>query len=241
MICLFIETTSLQGSVALYSFHSTQKIMRLLALEEWTSHKHSAFITSAFENLLKVSGVSIKDISVVGLGVGPGRFTGVRMAVSFAKTLGFATRVSLYAFSSLKILVASAILKYSLGNGYILALVNAFKNSVYTACYQKKQLMLKTVLEPQVVCLSPLDKKLLIQQPCVCVGDGYEAYSDLWPVDIRKKWLVKSSIFPHVRGCAELFKSEFEDLKKSSWTHLQPVYLRNPVSILTIDKKAGNK
>ena len=223
--------------------------MRLLTLEEWSGSVTSAFITCAFEKALKQTKLSTDKISSVVIGIGPGRFTGVRMGVSFAKTLAFASHAVLYPFSSLCILAASTQIKPQPAR--ILTLVNAFKNSVYLALYHKENNRITELIKPQVFTLSSKDSTrsdisdnhptlslanldTYLTSPCFCIGDGYTAYETFWPKHWKKKLTMVTTVFPHTSGLAQLYKEEFNYLKPISWQQLQPVYLRSPVTILKV-------
>jgi tRNA threonylcarbamoyladenosine biosynthesis protein TsaB len=56
--------------------------------------------------LLGAEGIAPRDLDAVVVGVGPGRFTGVRSAVAVAKGLAWALRVPLAAVGSLEVLAA---------------------------------------------------------------------------------------------------------------------------------------
>ena len=232
-----------------------------IEVKTWEGLSHSAFITSAFESLFKTLLVLNPKQNLKGgflaLGVGPGRFTGTRVGVSFAKTLSFAFRIPLYPVSSLKILAESE----EKEERPILVLLNAFKNSLYMALYQRKHFKLQELIPPQVVLAQDLHKKLLLvenrysisseeksyllrskegklktrlfKQEWVCVGDGYFAYKKVFSKELKKRLLIRENIFPGVKYLAQVLQREFEVSKLISWKDLKPIYLRSPVPLIT--------
>jgi len=52
---------------------------------------HDARLASETENLLRSADISIRQIARIGLIIGPGSFTGLRIGLAFAKGLSFAT------------------------------------------------------------------------------------------------------------------------------------------------------
>lgn len=58
-------------------------------------------IASVVEELLKKMGWKITDLDRVGVGIGPGSFTGLRVGAAFAKGLNLATGVPLVGYCSL--------------------------------------------------------------------------------------------------------------------------------------------
>lgn len=53
------------------------------------------------DECLSEAGAGPKDIAAICVGIGPGSFTGIRVAVALSQGLGFAGRLPLYPFSSL--------------------------------------------------------------------------------------------------------------------------------------------
>ena len=227
MLCLLVETTSSQGSLGLYSLSLEKKNGKEIAIRKWQGPAHSAFITSAFEDFFKHDIKQKKSqISFVGLGVGPGRFTGVRVGVSFVKTLNYILRIPIYPVSSLKILAESQMKQ----DKPVLVLLNAFKNSLYMALYQNINSKMKELIPPSVVLPENLQKK--VQTECICVGDGYSAYENFFPGSFKNKLEIKNNTFPEVKYLADFLNREFQPSYLIDWRELRPVYLRSPVQVI---------
>lgn len=213
--------------------------MQSIAVKEWSEGAHSSLITPAFDSVYQsyLEMISSTDAAssidpalhkntFVAVSVGPGRFTGVRVGISFAKTIAFVLGVPVYPVSSLKILAES---QKDQGKP-ILVLLNAFKNSLYMALYQREQSGLKELISPCVVLPEELGVK--IQTECVCVGDGYAVYKEQFSSDLKKKIEVKENIFPEIKDMASLVKREVHSSGLIEWKELTPVYLRSPVKVM---------
>jgi tRNA threonylcarbamoyladenosine biosynthesis protein TsaB len=78
----------------------------------WTSgeasRKHGRDLVPCIRDLLQTAGLAIHDLHVVAVGVGPGSFTGLRIGLTAAKTLAYATSADLVGFDSLEGLAANA-------------------------------------------------------------------------------------------------------------------------------------
>ena len=68
---------------------------------------HAKYIVSSIEEGLKQNGLTTNDLNEVIVGVGPGSYTGCRMAVTVGKMLNMLDNVTLYKISTLKLLASS--------------------------------------------------------------------------------------------------------------------------------------
>ena len=66
--------------------------------------KQSEHMIPEIDALLKKYSIDRKDISSIVVGIGPGSYTGVRIAVSIAKVISLALEIPIYPVSSLRIL-----------------------------------------------------------------------------------------------------------------------------------------
>ena len=71
------------------------------------SSNHSETLMPRLEVMLKDNNIGLKDINEVYVGIGPGSYTGVRIAVVIAKMIGAMNNIPVYEFSTLS-LIASA-------------------------------------------------------------------------------------------------------------------------------------
>ena len=70
-------------------------------------NNHSETLLPKLESSLKDLKLSLKDMEEVYVGIGPGSYTGVRIAVVIGKMLAAMNNIKLYSFSSLALLVSS--------------------------------------------------------------------------------------------------------------------------------------
>lgn len=62
-------------------------------LKHKTDSKKAQVILSLIDQILKKLNLKIKDIETIEVNSGPGSFTGLRVGISIANTLGFALRI----------------------------------------------------------------------------------------------------------------------------------------------------
>ena len=126
---------------------------------------HSNIVMPIIDNLFKISGLNINDIGKIAVAIGPGSFTGVRIALGIAKGLAMALNKPLVAINELDILEAIA----SGNENEIIPLIDARKERVYYK-YQN------TYVDDYLINLiSNFDKN----KKYVFVGDGAINYTNI--------------------------------------------------------------
>ena len=126
---------------------------------------HSNIVMPIIDNLFKISDLTINDIDKIAVAIGPGSFTGVRIALGIAKGLAMALNKPLVAVNELDILEAIA----SGNENEIIPLIDARKERVYYK-YQNKY-----VDDSLINLISRFDKN----KKYVFVGDGAINYTNI--------------------------------------------------------------
>ena len=126
---------------------------------------HSNIVMPIIDNLFKISDLNINDIDKIAVAIGPGSFTGVRIALGIAKGLAMALRKPLIAVNELDILEAIA----SGNENEIIPLIDARKERVYYK-YQNKY-----VDDYLINLISNFDKN----KKYIFVGDGAINYKNI--------------------------------------------------------------
>ena len=126
---------------------------------------HSNIVMPIIDNLFKISDLNINDIDKIVVAIGPGSFTGVRIALGIAKGLAMALNKLLIAVNELDILEAIA----SGNENEIIPLIDARKERVYYK-YQN------TYVDDYLINLiSSFDKN----KKYIFVGDGAINYTNI--------------------------------------------------------------
>ena len=126
---------------------------------------HSNIVMLIIDNLFKISDLTINDIDKIAVAIGPGSFTGVRIALGIAKGLAMALNKPLIAINELDILEAIA----SGNENEIIPLIDARKERVYYK-YQNKY-----VDDYLINLISNFDKN----KKYIFVGDGAINYKNI--------------------------------------------------------------
>ena len=92
---------SLDTSTDRYLIVLSEKKTILASIDTPHDHNLSQSLVPSIENILKANFKTVKDISRIFIGIGPGSYTGTRIAVSVAEGLSLALNIPLYSFCSL--------------------------------------------------------------------------------------------------------------------------------------------
>ena len=102
MILLALDTSTSQTGLALYNED------QVLGEMSWYSHyRQTVELAPAIDSLLKRLNLKIDSISAIGVAIGPGSFTSLRVGLALAKGLSLARHIPLIGIPSLDILAAS--------------------------------------------------------------------------------------------------------------------------------------
>ena len=153
---------------------------------------HSNIVMPIIDNLFKISDLTINDIDKIAVAIGPGSFTGVRIALGIAKGLAMALNKPLIAVNELDILEAIA----SGNENEIIPLIDARKERVYYK-YQN------TYIDDYLINLiSNFDKN----KKYVFVGDGAINYTNILKDNLGENAIVLPmyNSFPRASVLCEL-------------------------------------
>jgi len=146
MRVLGIDTATAVGSLALVRDGEVLGAETILEEAAGASAEHSAELGPALDRLLKGCGVELRDVEGIGVGLGPGSYTGLRVGVAFAKGLEFGLRVPLAGVPSFEAM-AYACRDFE---GTICALVDARMGGIYAGLYRSTGGRVEVVRAPWV-------------------------------------------------------------------------------------------
>jgi len=109
--------------------------------------EHSAALGPALAALLERCHVKLREVQGLGVGLGPGSYTGLRVGIAFAKGLEFGLGVPLVSVPSFEAMA------YACGDfdGTICTLVDARMGGIYAGLYRVRGATVEAVREPWVV------------------------------------------------------------------------------------------
>lgn len=191
---------------------------KIFSFEDSTACKHSDDVLVEIDNLLNQAKLKINQINNICVCIGPGSFTGVRVAISIAKGLAIGTGAKIFVCSNLDSF------KYSLNKKSIFVL-GGFSEFVYARIYDGKNYEDK--------CISKNDLK----------DEKYKDYEFYVPNEKTQKLLILSEIPAII--CENNIKNVFFDkIKKNDFIEInkiEPIYLRASQAELERNKKLNGE
>ncbi|MGH7599732.1 MAG: tRNA (adenosine(37)-N6)-threonylcarbamoyltransferase complex dimerization subunit type 1 TsaB, partial [bacterium] len=132
---------------------------------------HAEVLSESIENLLRLSGLALKNIEALAVSIGPGSFTGLRIGLGTAKGLAFAGGKPLVAVGTL-LAQAAACGQCSVNSNQwsVVPVMKARAGEVYAACFQSAWPM--PVPTSAEVLLAVADFSSWLQKPAALCGNG---------------------------------------------------------------------
>jgi tRNA threonylcarbamoyladenosine biosynthesis protein TsaB len=135
---------------------------------------HARMLLPLIDEVLAAAGLGLRDLDVLAVSIGPGSFTGLRIGLSVAKGLVLATGLPLV---DVPTLTAYA---HTVGPrpGLVCPVFDARKGEVYAAAFQWRDGEPQCIAAPAA--MAPAVFAASLRGPCTLVGDGVDAYAELW-------------------------------------------------------------
>lgn len=142
-----------------------------------TTKDDAAWIQPAISRLIKDTGRNLAELAAVGVSIGPGSYTGLRIGLATAKGLCFALRIPLVTINTLEVMAFSAINEIKAqapdlvtGDLLVCPMIDARRMEVFTAVYSSS---LAEIYEPQARVVDALSfEELLGRQKMLFLGNG---------------------------------------------------------------------
>jgi tRNA threonylcarbamoyladenosine biosynthesis protein TsaB len=193
---------------------------------------HGAALPQAVAQLLDHAELHASDLSAIAVGIGPGSFTGLRIGLSYAKGLAFASGAKIIGVASLDALAAGALDAPACSPGLqVCALLDARKGEVYAALYEivsdGLEKISQDVVMPLVRVTSPL------RQNAILAGD----YTAKDAAALAKKQGLEVTVLglgaleSRGRYIAALGAASVAAGRSDSIDSLEPLYVRSPDAI----------
>lgn len=201
-VSIAIETSGRTGSAAIACEDAILDHATLSGFQ-----KHSSELLPAIQSLLSRHGLSTKDVQHIYLPKGPGSFTGIRIAVTFAKMAAFAMGAKIVAVNTLDALAHNALYHMDNTNSdirRIATILDAKKGYFYIAVFNKNDTSLHRMTEDLLITPAAFLSDYCENQPkTALLGEGLVYYhkhfehpntvildKSCWPANAVSVWHV---------------------------------------------------
>jgi tRNA threonylcarbamoyladenosine biosynthesis protein TsaB len=165
---LGVDTATWRASVGLVVDRTVVAEQSLL-----TTGNHAASLLPLIDDVLRQAACPVDALDALAVSSGPGSFTGLRIALSVAKGIAYATGARLVAVPTLEALARTV----ADHHGVICTVLDARKGELYAASFESSAAGLKRLTADALV--TPESLLDALPTPCIVLGDAVERYGAL--------------------------------------------------------------
>jgi tRNA threonylcarbamoyladenosine biosynthesis protein TsaB len=230
MLILGIDTATPWGTIALYK---NDAVIFELSLK--AGKGGGEYLVSLLGDFMKKAGRAFEEIDLIATGTGPGSYTGIRVGLAAVKGLAEGLSRPVFGVNTLRIIAENA--RYAETN-YIASVIDARRDQVYAALYQKTGADFKELEPPQVISVPQFATGLgnLAPDTVMICGDGSKVY--------QAKWKLHNIIIappdwdrPLAGKVAQIAYREWVPSRRFTLDELTPCYLRRVEAELRLEER----
>ncbi|MBQ8973501.1 MAG: tRNA (adenosine(37)-N6)-threonylcarbamoyltransferase complex dimerization subunit type 1 TsaB [Clostridia bacterium] len=185
---------------------------------------HSEAIMPAIDSALEASGLTPNSLDLIGVTVGPGSFTGVRIGVCAAKGLAHANDIPCVAIDSLEALAMNL---YGFA-GIVAPILDARRNQVYCAQFDMSTGFPVRIAEDQAIDIETFLAQLPFDRKIAFCGDGLDTFRASIVQLIGERAIFAPSNLRDIHAEAVCALAENKLDMQTTGKTLFPLYLRKP-------------
>ncbi|POZ91535.1 tRNA (adenosine(37)-N6)-threonylcarbamoyltransferase complex dimerization subunit type 1 TsaB [Petrotoga sp. SL27] len=215
---LLIISTTLKNILVVLKDEKNKIYTRIL-----TENKSGNYLAKAIKEVVEESKTNIKNIDEFGIDIGPGSFTGIRVAISTLQGLLIDNpEKEVYTFFSSDVLYRSVVNNNNhLKKKKLAVLKRARENAAYASIYEDG----KRIFDPQMVfedfLKDSMNNCILINEEAEYFKNKYKLENEVFYSNIEEESLI-----------AETLKG-----KKVKIKNLEPLYLQKPLAVENLEKR----
>jgi tRNA threonylcarbamoyladenosine biosynthesis protein TsaB len=217
---LLLESSTTNCSVGL------AKDDKLIAhMEANEGYSHSENMAAFAKEVLEQGAIEFTDLDAIAVGKGPGSYTGLRIGVSLAKGIAFASEIPIISLESLEVIAAACEHKAQ-SDDLIIPMTDARRMEVYSAIYDSNLKRLNDI-EATILDDSSFEENLKAHR-CIFCGDGSTKFKEICK---HPNAVFVDAIFPSVQFMSKLAFKKFEDGAFEDTAYFEPYYLKEFIAI----------
>ncbi|MDY6896148.1 MAG: tRNA (adenosine(37)-N6)-threonylcarbamoyltransferase complex dimerization subunit type 1 TsaB [Thermotogota bacterium] len=188
-----------------------------------TENKSGNYLAYAIKEVIEESKTNIKNIDEFGIDIGPGSFTGIRVAISTLQGLLINnSEKEVYTFFSSDVLYRSAVNNNpDLKKKKLVVLKRARENAAYVSIYEEG----KRIFGPQMVFEEFLRNSM---NHCILINEEAEYF--------KNKYTLENEVFYSNIDEKSLIEEVIKG-KKVKIKNLEPLYLQKPLAVENLEKR----
>jgi tRNA threonylcarbamoyladenosine biosynthesis protein TsaB len=138
------------------------------------STDHAKDIFKRIDDVLKLANTSIEELDFLAVGIGPGRFSGLRVSISAIKSISYVLSIPIVATSSLEIIAREIMEKNNKEN--VILIEDAGRGNLYIGSYALKNHEFIKLSDDRVANINEIE---ISEADALIAGSGIIRYPDL--------------------------------------------------------------
>ena len=138
------------------------------------STDHAKEIFKRIDDVLKLANTSIDELDFLAVGIGPGRFSGLRVSISAIKSISYVLSIPIIAISSLEIIAREIMEKNDKEN--VILIEDAGRGNLYIGSYALKNHEFIKLSDDRVVNIDEIE---ISEIDALIAGSGIIRYPDI--------------------------------------------------------------
>ncbi len=214
-LILSLETSTTVCSVAIH------RGMDLLACAEvHIEQSHASKLAVLIDEVKRLGGIELNELSAVAISSGPGSYTGLRIGTSTAKGLCYARGIPLISINSLEIL-AYQMSKVNISQAFLCPMIDARRMEVYCLLTDDRLNVMQPTEAKVIDEFSFSDQ--LENQPIIFFGNGSAKCKN---VITHPNALFVNDIYPSAKQVGMMAYQKFLDKELEDVSNAEPFYLK---------------
>lgn len=251
MYILALETTGKFGSASIIDDQG-----RCVVARSEDSMNHLKDITLLSQDCCRQVGITPSELTHVSASVGPGSFTGIRIGVTTARTLGQMLDIPCIAVSSLESMAEQCFCQLSAGGHipsspsneivhWVCPIINARRHQTYAGLWQVKENGMEPALPEKQYMIEDLLREIQGRDGITAfVGDGIDAYESIIRETLpeEKFLLAEESVrYQNARFAAEIAARKALSGDVCCYEALLPNYMRKSEAEIRLEEGTLSK
>lgn len=200
------------------------------------NHKktHSQKLMPMIEEMLRSCEISVDDIDLIGVAIGPGSFTGLRIGVATAKAMAHVRNIPIASINTLE----SLAFNMNLSKGIIYPILDAQRNQVYTCKFTWENNTMVALEDISVKDIDSLLEEIKERyEEAIVLGEAADLYKDKFE-GLKNVYISPNSHkLAKASSICELALQKYNKGEVSNCYEISPFYIRKSQAEVQYEEK----